>query len=191
MRSPSVTNEDPSNVGTGESGRVRAVRGVQTSSGGELVILVANIRGPRQGCGELGEVAVKHDKPHFLCLLETHLNAEPNNYITLLGYMVKARADRTKHGGGVIIMAREDVLCDNYPVEKYYVQKTVEMCAVTIPGDKPTTLVSVYTHPSATDTTLIKQLELLHDDITKDNKQQALIVGDFNARGGMVKFHKN
>ena len=44
LRSPSVPNDDPSNVGTGKSARVRAVRGVQTSSGGELVILVANIR---------------------------------------------------------------------------------------------------------------------------------------------------
>ena len=55
------------------------------------------------------------------------------------------------------------------------------MCAVTIPGDSPTTLVCVYTQPSATDITLVKKLELLYDDITKDKKQQALMVGDFNA----------
>ena len=41
-------------------------------------------------------------------------------------------------------MVREDVLCDNYPVEKYNLQETVEMCAVTIPGDSPATLDCVY-----------------------------------------------
>ena len=180
-RSPFASTDDPSNAATGESGGAGAVRGVQTSPGRELMILVANIRGLRQGCGELGVMAAEHDNPHFLCLTETHLDAEPNNYTTPSGYVVKARADRTKHGGGVIIMAREDVLCDTYPVEKYYVQGKAEMCAVTIPGGSPTTLVCVYTQPSATDTTLIKQLELLYEDITKDKKQQALMVGDFNA----------
>ena len=52
------------------------------------------------------------------------------------------------------------------------------MCAVAIPGDSPTTLVCMYSQPSATDTTLIKQLDLLYDDITKDYKYQAV---DFNA----------
>ena len=55
------------------------------------------------------------------------------------------------------------------------------MCTVTIPGDSPITLVCIYTQPSTSDTTLIQQLGLLYDEITKDKKQQVLMIGDFNA----------
>ena len=81
-------------------------------------------------------------------------------------------------------MAREDVLCDNYPTEKYYVREKAEICAVAIPGSNtvcPTTLVCVYAQPSASNTTVTEQLELLYDDIREEDEQQALIVGDFNA----------
>ena len=117
-------------------------------------------------------------KPHFLCLTETHLEADPDSSITPTGYVVKARTDRTKHGGGVII------LCDKYPTEKYNVRERSEIWTVNISGSGtacPMTMVCVYTKPSTSNTTLIEQLELLYDDIREDDEQQALIVGDFNA----------
>ena len=102
--------------------------------GDELAILVSNIRGLQQGSGELGVMSAEYGRPHFLCLKETHLDAEPDTSITPTGYIVKARKDRSKHGGGVIIIAREDILCDNYPVSKYYVHEKAETCAITVPG---------------------------------------------------------
>ena len=109
-------------------------------------------------------MAAKYGKPHFLCLTETHLEADPDSSITPTGYVVKARADRTKHGGGVIIMAREDILCDKYPTEKYNICERAEICTVNIPGSGtacPTTLVCVYTQPSTSNTTLIEQLVMM------------------------------
>ena len=32
-------------------------------------------------------------------------------------------------------MAREDILCDNQPVSKYYVREKAEMCVITVPGE--------------------------------------------------------
>ena len=168
---------DPSDALAGESRGDGTKRGVQTSPGEELTVLVSNFRGLRQECGELGVMVAKYGKPHFLCLTETHFEADPDSSITPTGYVVKARADQTKHGGGVIIMAREDILCDKYPTEKYKIHERAEICAVNIPSSDtacPMTLVCVYTQPSTSNTTLIEQLELLYE-------QQALIVGDFNA----------
>ena len=119
-------------------------------------------------------MSAAYGRPHFLCLTETHLDTEPDTSFTPTGYIVKTRKDHSKHGGGVIIMAREDILCDNYPVSKYYVREKAEMCAITIPGDNPTTLVCVCTQPSTTDTTLIQQLGLLYDKITKDKRNKSL-----------------
>ena len=78
-------------------------------------------------------------------------------------------------------MAREDILCDKYPTEKYNICERAEMCTVNIPGSGtacPTTLVCVYTQPSTSNTTLTEQLKLLYDDIRGDEEQQALIVGE-------------
>ena len=64
--------------------------------------------------------------------METHLNADPDNSVArqdIYVVHVKTRADRTKHGGGVIIMAMEDILCDNYPTEKYMFGSKLTMCS--------------------------------------------------------------
>ena len=79
-RSSTVPTEDPSNVSAqlGESGGDRLDRGRQTMLGDEPTILTTNIRGLRQGRGELGAMAVERGRPHFLCLTETHLDTEPD-----------------------------------------------------------------------------------------------------------------
>ena len=45
------------------------------------MILAAIILGLQQGCSELGVMVAKHENPHFLCPMETHLDAKPNNYV--------------------------------------------------------------------------------------------------------------
>ena len=59
---------DPSDALAGESRGDSTERGAQTSPGEELTVLVLNVRGLRQGCGELGVMVAKCRKPHFLCL---------------------------------------------------------------------------------------------------------------------------
>ena len=64
--------------------------------GHELTILTTNIRGLRQGCGELRamHMAVERGRPHFLCLTETRLDAEPD--ISPTGYTVKGRSHQAR-----------------------------------------------------------------------------------------------
>ena len=179
--SASFSIEEPSNISDVNdqidgSGGDRSDRERQTILGDELTILVIKVRGLRQGCGELGGMLAEYGRPHFLCLTDTHLDSEADASITPTGYIVKARKDRSKHGSGVIIMAREDILCDDCPMFKYYVPKK----AVAISGNNPTMLIFVYTQPFASDTTLIQQLESLYDKLMGNSNQRVVIVGDFN-----------
>ena len=64
------------------------------------MILVVNIRGLQQRCGEVGVIAAEYGKPHFLYLIKNQLNVESNKYMTPLRYVVKVRAYRTNHSGG-------------------------------------------------------------------------------------------
>ena len=47
--------------------------------------------------------------PHLLCVTETHLNGDTGSSFTPAGYVSVARADRSEHGGGVLIFSREDL----------------------------------------------------------------------------------
>ena len=67
----------------------------------QLLCFYANVRGLRQGEGEL-RAHVCALRPHLVLLTETHLcGADPDSLFVPHGYKVVQRCDRSKHGGGV------------------------------------------------------------------------------------------
>ena len=68
----------------------------------ELLILLSNVRGLRQGAGELRQRAHEF-KPHLVVLDEFHLGkADLLNRLFPPGFKCVSRSDRTRHGGGII-----------------------------------------------------------------------------------------
>ena len=59
-----------------------------------MSLLVTNIRGFRQGCSDLAQMANFHSLPHFLCNTETHLeNDSLQSGMCPEGYVSVARKD--------------------------------------------------------------------------------------------------
>ena len=51
--------------------------------------------------------------PGVIALVETHLAGAPLRMELPSGYVVAARRDRSRHGGGVLLLCRDDLLVDS------------------------------------------------------------------------------
>jgi len=127
-------------------------------------------------------------RPDVITLVETHLAGEPLQMKLPRGYTVAACHDRSRHGGGVLLLCREDLLMDVIDCEMYYyVSETSEIVGVHY---QETLILCVYRQPSATNVTLI-------DSLTRfrlANRHYSIIVGDFNVHerewlGSPFTFH--
>ena len=87
------------------------------SSCGTCSVLYSNVCSLRQAFGELcktidiiyniyGKTCLSYH-PLFVCLTETHLSDDPADSVCPPGYVIPARCDRTRHRGGVLILARD------------------------------------------------------------------------------------
>ena len=112
--------------------------------------------------------------PFFVCLTETHLSDDPADSVCPPGYMIAARRDRTRHGGGVLILARDSCLFDEIDTTTVAVPCTAELVAIVY---HELLIVCCYRQPSQSDISLILSLDTLldnHQDLTP------FICGDFN-----------
>ena len=72
----------------------------------------------RQAAGELRAMVLLHE-PAIVVFTESHLDGDSVEAEMLpAGYKVVARFDRTKHGGGVIILAQDQPLLDAVTCDK-------------------------------------------------------------------------
>ena len=92
-------------------------------------MLTGNVRGLRQVSGEMRRV-VSERKPDLIAFTETHLNDDPIQPLIPEGYKKIARLDRTKHGGGLFIGARQHLLVDSVDLKMYNQVEKAEMIGV-------------------------------------------------------------
>ena len=91
-----------------------------------LMVLYSNVRGLHQACGELCKTCSEL-RPYIVCLTETHLNADASDSFCPLGYVVAARCDRTKYGGGVLILMQETILFEEIDTSTVAKPETAEL----------------------------------------------------------------
>ena len=91
------------------------------------------------------------------------------------GYKVVVKRWRSAHGGGLLILALEHLLCDPIKLEKYHKDESAEMIGMGYDG---ISYVDVYTNKSALCKHLMGALQQLKHDMP-DNS--FVFVGDFNA----------
>ena len=102
------------------------------------------------------------------------MSDDPVDSVCPPGYMIAARRDRTRHGGGVLILARDSCLFDEIDTTTVAIPCTAELVAIVY---HELLIVCCYCQPSQSDTSLILSLDALldnHQDLTP------FICGDFN-----------
>ena len=133
-----------------------------------LRMLVTNIRGFAQGCGELARVAVD-TCAHVVCVTESHLDLDLISDVSIPeGYYVAARKDRTTNGGGVLIIAQQSLMGSEFDVNDFYLPEKNEMVACSL---QDYMIVCCYTQPSQSDYTLVSQMKLLEDGVHSKQKK--------------------
>ena len=138
-----------------------------------LAVLFSNIRGYHQGLSELS-VCLMSTCPDFVALVETHLSGEPLQMHLPRGYVVAARHDHSRYGGGVLLLCRDNLLVDFVDCETYYVSGTSEIVGVRYQG---TIILCIYRQPGASDVILIDSLTRFR---AVNSRHPIIIVGDFN-----------
>ena len=90
--------------------------------------ICANVRGFRQGCGELAQTAVSVSA-HLISVCETHLFGDCIDPLIPKGYVVGSRKDRSNHGGGVLLLVYESLLFTTYDCRAFYKKGVSEIVA--------------------------------------------------------------
>ena len=138
-----------------------------------LNVYFSNIRGYHQGFPELSASSLSLC-PDIVVLVETHLAGEPLQMKLPRGYVVAAHRDRSRHGGGVLLLCRDDLLVDSVDCGEYYVSATSEIIGVRY---QETIILCIYRQPSPTDITLIDSLTRFR---IANRHCSIIVVGDFN-----------
>ena len=138
-----------------------------------LSVLYSNVRGLHQARGELCKTCSEL-RPSIVCLTETHLNADATDSFCPLGYAVAARRDRTKYGGGMLILMQETNLFEEIDTSTVAKPETAELVAISC---YDILFVCCYRQPSSTDISLLTCLDTLLD---KHSFMSPVICGDFN-----------
>ena len=138
-----------------------------------MTVLYSNVRGLHQARGDLCKTCSEH-RPAIVCLTETHLRDDATDSFCPQDYVVAARRDRTKHGGGVLILVQETVLFEEIDTSIIAIPEKAELVAVSC---YDTLFICCYRQPSSTDTTLLTCLDNLLD---KYGSMPPVICGDFN-----------
>lgn len=107
----------------------------------------------------------------IICLTETHDAADT---ICPTGYVVAARRDRTKYGGGTIVFTQDCMVFDEINTLSFCVARVTELVAISCNG---IIFICCYRQPLATDTTLFKSLDSL---LNQNTPLSPVICGDFN-----------
>ena len=147
--------------------------GPGSSNLGQLKVMLANVRGLRQGAAELRK-RVDQFRPHLIGLVETHLLNDPLSGLSPQGYRAVHRLDRSKHGGGLLWLAKSHLLVDKVNMSTYNTVEVAEMLGIKCMGE---THQLCYTSKSSLSPRLISACEnyMLDHPMEKVN-----FFGDFN-----------
>ena len=138
-----------------------------------LTVLYSNVCLLRQAYDELCKTcATLH--PTMICLTKTHLCQDAADTICPAGYMVASRRDRSRHGGGVVIMVQENFLFDEIDTTAVSLPDVPKIVAI---SHREFLIVFCYRQPSISDLTLFCQLVKLLDSNTS---LSPVICSDFN-----------
>ena len=125
-------------------------------------------------------------QPSLVCIVETHMQKEEEIQISGLVY----RNDRSANNGGIIIGVRDKI--KHISLELTQENKVGQSLWILVTNTKKKNRVGVIYAPQE-DVTTNNELKIMYEDIRKqmkigkEEKQQILILGYFNAKIGAAK----
>ena len=124
-------------------------------------------------------------QPALVCIIETHMQKEEE--IQIPGYSLVYRNDRSANSGRILIMVRDNI--KNISLELTQENKVGQSLWILLTNTKKKIRIGVIYAPQE-NVTPNNELKLMYEDIReqikigKEEKQQMLIIGDFNAKTG-------
>ena len=124
-------------------------------------------------------------QPALVCIVETHVQKEEE--IQIPGYSLVYRNDRSANSGGILIGVRDNI--KNISLELTQENKVGQSLWILLTNTKKKIRIGVIYAPQE-NVTPNNELKLMYEDIReqikigKEEKQQILITGDFNAKIG-------
>ena len=126
-------------------------------------------------------------QPALVCIVETHMQKEEE--IQIPGYSLVYRNDRSANSGGILIGVRDNI--KNISLELTQENKVGQSLWILLTNTKKKIRIGVIYAPQE-NVTPNNELKLMYEDIReqikigKEEKQQILIIGGFNAKIGEV-----
>ena len=124
-------------------------------------------------------------QPSLVCIVETHIQKEEE--IQIPGYSLVYRNDRSAKSGGILIGVRDNI--KNISLELTQENKVGQSLWILVTNTKKKIRVGVIYAPQE-NVTPNNELKIMYEDIREqikignEEKQQILILGDFNAKIG-------
>jgi hypothetical protein len=159
---------------------VKAALDIPTAPDKAVDVMYANVRGLRQAAAQLRQRVTAQGKhpPVFIVLTETHLDGDSLDAELLPpGYKVFARRDRTKHGGGVLILGLATLLVDELDLDQYYTAGLSEIVGIEFQDFQ---VFGAYTQNSAAAPVLFESLCKIRESDEYGSKK-SLFLMDANA----------
>ena len=154
-------------------------------------IYYQNVRGLKSKLDSLQEM-IDDYQPALVCIVETHMQKEEE--IQIPGYSLVYRNDRSANSGGILIGVRDNI--KNISLELTQENKVGQSLWILLTNTKKKIRIGVIYAPQE-NVTPNNELKLMYEDIReqikigKEEKQQILILGDFNAKiGGAIEGNK-
>lgn len=160
--------------------------------------IYANIRGLRQGSGELAAL-IELEKPQFIFMTECHITkGEPIDTWIPSGYKVVTETWRTNHGGGLLFRSEEHQLCDPLDqklLNKYHIDEVAEITGIKYGG---VIYIDAYSNKSQEAKLLVQVLHKLKahlredhfvftGDVNSHNKEWIISKSDTNEAGELLE----
>ena len=111
-----------------------------------LTVLYSNVRLLRQAYGDLCKTCATFH-PTMICLTKTHLCQHASDTICPAGYVVTSCQDRSRHGGGMVIMVQVDFLFDEIDTTAVSLPEVSEVVAI---SHREFLIVVIVSHPQVT-----------------------------------------
>ena len=147
-------------------------------------IYYQNVRGLKSKLDSLQEM-IDDYQPALVCIVETHMQKEEE--IQIHGYSLVYRNDRSANSGGMLIGVRDNI--KNISLELTQENKVGQSLWILLTNTKKKIRIGVIYAPQE-NVTPNNELKLMYEDIRqqikigKEEKQQILVIGDFNAKIG-------
>ena len=132
-----------------------------------------NARSVRQASGDLCRQILDADAD-FWAVSESHLKDDPVTMLIPKGYNVISRRDRSKHGGGILLGAKQHLLCNPVDFKKYNIVNVAEMDGFELSDDY---YICCYTPNSMYTHVLI---DMLTQFVLDHPGKRITVFGDFN-----------